>query len=252
MRYHCILIFLLFITGLFGQIKVQDETTKVFNVTVGESGNGTIALHNESDISLNIRVSQVDYIYNANNDTFYLEPGKYERSNATWIKYLPSMTILPGQTVKYPFSFSVPQKAELIGSYWSVLFIEQDYYFSIDSFDDIVFNPRYAVQIIHNIVGTGVTSLSFIDTAFEFDNAILFLSNTGTKWIDANIKIDIYDSTAKIISSYTTTGNMIYPGLERQFGLRLVPLLPSEYYAVIVVDCGNNQIFGHQVNFKIR
>ena len=251
MKFLSLLVFLLVVANLYTQIAVQGESTKIFDVAIGESGSGVIELYNQSQIPINIKITQVDYLYNSNKEVFYLEAGKYERSNASWLRYAPSMSIMPNQTIRYPFSFVVPRVSTLNGSYWSVLLVEQDYFFSMESVQDVVFTTRFAIQIVHNIKNTGNVNLSFLETVFEESGAIIFVRNTGTRWFEASLKLDIYDTSAQLVRSQQAR-NSIYPGLERQFEITFNPLPPGEYYAVIILDCGNNQIFGHQANFRIR
>jgi hypothetical protein len=252
MKFKILCIFVLCICSLWSRIIVQDDLTKVYNVSVGESGNGTIQLHNPTDTSINIRVSSADYLYNANNETFFLEPGKYVRSNADWIRFPQTLTVRPFQTATLPFTYYVPNDRELYGSYWSVLFIEQEADFFIDEVDDLVLNLRYSVQIVHNIIGTGRVDLSFQDVRFNRDNLTIAIKNTGSNWFESNIKVDIYDERAFLIGSYLKPRVRIYPDLDLQVTIPFTPLFGNEYYAVIVVDCGNNQIFGHQVSFHMR
>jgi hypothetical protein len=132
------------------------------------------------------------------------------------------------------------------------LFIEQEADFFIDEVDDLVLNLRYSVQIVHNISGTGRVDLSFQEVRFNRDNITLAIKNTGSNWFESNIKVDIYDERAFLIGSYLHQRVRIYPDLDLKVTIPIAPLIGNEYYAVIVVDCGNNQIFGHQVSFHMR
>jgi hypothetical protein len=248
-----ILLLVIFCTGtLLAQIVVQDELTKVYNVRIGESGSGTISLFNSSNEPISIKVSQADYLYNARNETFFLDPGKYLRSNANWIRFPNNLIVPANQSQTLQFGYQVPSQTDLIGSYWSVLFLEQETDFIYEDEDDLILNLRYSIQIVHNIVGTGIVDIAFLDTTFERNNASIILKNTGTNWVEFSIKIDIFDERAFFIGSFSTINNRLYPDLERNFTIPYTTLASAQYYAIIIVDCGNEQTFGHQASFRIR
>jgi hypothetical protein len=79
----------------------------------------------------------------------------------------------------------------------------------------------------------------------------MILQNTGTVLINAVIRIDIFNNQTELVGRYTFEENRVYPELERRFRFPIQALNRGYYYAIIVVDCGNNRIFGHQVEFRI-
>ena len=252
-RYHLLLwVLLLMLSCLHSGVVVQDELTKVFKSARGQTLNGTINLHNPLDQVINIRISQADFVYNALDQNFYIEPGKYERSNADWILVQSLHTIQPRQNLLVPFTIRVPNQRNLSGSYWSVLFVEEDTPFFAPDFEDVMLNFRYAIQIVNNISNTGRVDLAFRETSFTNDTVSIVLHNTGTLWFEAVISVDIFDANATLVGRYTFNRNRVYPELARRFTFPIQPLNRGDYYAIIVVDCGNNLIFGHQVSFTIR
>jgi len=236
---------------LSAQIVVQDELTKVHNVSIGEASSGSIMLFNPNDRNVVVKVSQADYTYNAQNEAHYVEPGKFDRSNAGWIKYPRTITIPPDETARLFYNYQVPTDKDLTGTYWSVLLIEEETPYRAQGVDDLFLNLRYSVQIVHNIRDTGNIDLFFLDTDIRKDYVSLILKNTGSLRIDFSVKVDIYDERAIFVGSFVSVKNSIYPDLERQITVPITPLLASQYYAVVIVDCGNNQVFGHQVSFII-
>jgi hypothetical protein len=237
---------------LLCEIIIQDEMTKIFNVTKGESGNGYISVYNQSLQNTSIKITQADYTYNEQGESFFLEPGKFYRSNSTWIKAPSTLMIPAGRSVQIPFTFSTPNNNTLIGSYWSILLIEEEHNYADFVPADFYINYRYSIQIIHNIKGTGNIDIEFGDLNFMEDFIALTLKNTGSLWVEANVKIDIYDENTAFIGSYTSEGERIYPDLSQRIVIPYKPLNKGSYYAVIVTDCGNNRIFGNQTTFLIR
>jgi hypothetical protein len=198
-----------------------------------------------------VRVSQADFTYNANEENFFLEPGKYHRSNADWIRFTRVHTIPANQSLFIPFSITVPNQRQLEGSYWSVFVIEEDIEL-IPRPDELMVALRYVIQIINTIDNTGKLDLAFKDVVFSHDSLSMILQNTGTVLINAVVRIDIFDANTDLVARYTFDGNRVYPELERRFRFSIQELRRGNYYAIIIVDCGDNRMFGHQATFTVR
>jgi hypothetical protein len=236
---------------LDASLVLQDNVQKVFDTSFGETVSGSVQLYNPTHRPLNVRISQADFVYNERDERFFIEPGKYARSNANWIRYTGLHTIPPFETYNFTFSVSVPNQRELVGSYWSILFIEEDIHL-FDTHNDIVFQMRFAVLVINNIRNTGDIDFNFNDIVFTNDSVSLILHNTGSLWFETTIKIDIFNDNAQLIGRYSFEGNSILPGLGRVFNFPIQTMISGNYHAVIVAEVGDNQIFGHQVSFTIR
>ena len=249
--FSCSIILIIFHL-LLSDIIIQDEMTKIFNVSRGENGSGYITVYNQSLQNTSVKITPADYTYNAKNEGFFLEPGKFYRSNSNWIKAPNSMMIPAGRSVQIPFTFSVPNRNDVIGSYWSVLLIEEELNYNDIEPADFYINYRYSIQIVHNIKGTGEIDVEFLDFNYMDDYMSITLKNTGSLWLETNLKIDIYDEVTNFLGSYTSEGDRVYPDLEQRIVIPCKQLKAGSYYAVIVADCGNNRIFGHQTTFWIR
>ena len=244
-------IFILFF-NIFASISIQDRLTNIFDVSIGEVINSSINIHNGSNEHVNIRITRADFIKNANDEIFYLEPGRYVRSNANWIRVPQVISIRPDQSVSLPYSIHVPNDNKLYGSYWSIIIIEEE-----PNRNDIVghalsISVRYIIQIITNIYGTGTLDLRFRELTFSNDYVSFIITNTGSLWFDTNVKIDIVDDRAEFIGSFTSKGNRVFPELETSVRIPVNLESNQVYHAIIIADCGNNNIFGHQVTFSIE
>ena len=87
LRYFVQAVLLFGVNSLCSSFIVQDALTKVYNVVPGEVVTGSVSIFNPTDKVINVNVSQADYTYNAQGESFFLEAGKYVRSNANWIRY---------------------------------------------------------------------------------------------------------------------------------------------------------------------
>ena len=110
---------------------------------------------------------------------------------------------------------------------------------------------RFAIQIINNVSGTGLVDLAFQEITFHQNDLQLNLKNTGTLWFESTLKVDIFNDSAELVNSYLVEKMRIYPGLDRRITVPLQNLNSSNYYAIIIVDCGDNNIFGNQTSFTI-
>jgi len=236
---------------LHSSFVVQDELVKVFTSPIGATMTGTVHLFNPQPNPIRIRVYQADFTYNANDEHFYVEPGKYHRSNAEWIRFTSHHTIPANQNLHVPFTIGIPNQRNLVGTYWSVLFFEEDIDI-IPRADEWTVSLRYAIQIVNTIENTGSIDLTFRDVSFTRDSMSLVIHNTGTLLIDAVFRVDIFDTRTELVARYTFERNRVYPELERRFSFPIQHLMRGNYYAVIVVDCGENRIFGHQVTFMVN
>ena len=246
------LLFWLFsVCSLFASFFVQDEWTKVFDVSPGDTVNQAVQLYNPSDRVVNVRVYQSDYITNDSGEDVYLPAGSYHRSNADWIRVQSSIRLQPNQTFPLPFLINVPTDRDLKGSYWSDLLIEE--VIETTDFDPeiIAINLRYAIQIICNVVNTEQIQLAFENIHYGVDEVSLSLRNTGNSWFQASIKMDVYDDRAELVGSFLSERNRVYPSAVKRVHIPVRLSRFTNYYAIIVADCGNGNIFGHQVSFII-
>ena len=241
-----------FAVSLYGNFVIRDEFTKVYDLNYGETALGSVSLYNPTDTIIQIKVSGADYAHTKNEEDYFLEPGKYTRSNANWINFSEFISIRPKENATYPFTIVAPNQRNLVGSYWSVLFFEEVKSLSFSSNEDIAIDYRYCIQIITNLKNTGIIDMSFVEANFLENNIILTLKNTGTLWFDATIKIDIFNQNAEFIYTKSSERHRIYPELEREYKIPIDQLKPAEYYAIIMVDGGNERVFGHQISFAVR
>ena len=249
-------------------VVVQGELTKVFNLAHGETATEYINIHNPENKQLQVKITQADYLYNAADENWYLEAGKFNRSNANWISVSQNISLNVYESISLPVHISIPNDNKLIGSYWSVIFIENSEPPSTEHLEqqteNILFAYRYAIQIVSNIKETGTIDIGFKNFAVgtinqTTQNIVYFdLKNNGTQWINASLKIDIFDNNTNFIGTFYANNQRVYPGLEKRISIPLIPLkstdkgVPVTYYAILVADCGNNKIFGHQFSFSIK
>ena len=245
-------IILLLVSSLHGSFVIRDEFTKVYDVAFGETIRSSINIYNPTDEIVQIKVYQADYAHTQKGDDYFLEPGKYNRSNANWVNYSEFIQIRPNENADFNFSITAPIQRDLGGTYWSVLFFEEVTSLSPIKTEEITIDYRYCIQLITNLKNTGTIDMSFVDVTYIDNSVMLSLKNIGSLWFEATIKIDIFNQNAELINSKISERHRIYPELEKQYKILIDNLNPTNYYAIIMVDCGETKVFGHQISFSVR
>ena len=238
------------ILSLNSTVIVQDSWVKIFDVTRGQTVNSSISLFNPTERVVNGRLYQADFITNARGDDLYLIPNTYYRSNAEWIRFQNTFTLQPNQVFTFPFSFHVPNRNDLSGSYWSILFVEESVDMSQIYPENIIINTRSAIEIITNIIGSDNINMVFEDFHYSVNTISLTLRNIGDTYFNASVKIDIYSDKAEFIGSFVSERNRVYPNFAKRVHIPVSLFRYNSYHAIIVADAGNGNVIGHQVSFS--
>jgi len=250
MKKCLLLLFIYFLASfLRADLIVQDELIKVYQLAFDETVTGSIRLHNSSYDPIRIIVSQADFSSLGKDEYAYTEPGKNTRSNAQWISCSNFFMIAPRTTEQYQFTIHAPKRNDLQGSYWSILFLEEEATKDLTNISSIEVSYRYEFHIISSIINTGEPIVRMESVEKKTDHVSIGLENTGSLWIDSTATIDIYNATARFMGSYIDDSVRIYPGFSKTLRINIPEFPPDEYYAIITINCGNNYIYGHQLSF---
>jgi hypothetical protein len=246
-------------------VSIMGPLTHELEVEPGRSYEGTIEVHNPGKSAQEVKAYQTDYFFYADGKVLYGDPGGLPRSNARWMAVVPpQMVIPPGENATIRYSIQVPSDATLKGSYWSVIMIEPLPEGSIES---IASDPaqvtvgiqqviRYAVQVITSVGSTGSRQLRFNQIRLAADKEkrllVVDLENSGERWLRANLWIELYDSKGSYVGKFDGGGHRLFPGTTARFTVELVGIQSSTYKAVIVADCGGDDVFGANVNLVLK
>ncbi len=248
-----------------GSVIVTGGLTYEFEAAAGGSLEGTIACSNPDDKPQEIKAYQTDYFFYADGTVLYGDPGKLPRSNARWISISPHQALIPPkESLSIHFSIQVPGDESMKGTYWSVIMIEPVEPGSVESTGggpgDIGMGlrqvMRYAVQVVTHVGVSSTRQLKFpqIKLAAENEKKILVVDveNTGERWLRGTAWVELYDSKGKYTGKFEGGKQRMYPGTTARFKMDLVGILSDSYKALIVVDCGGNDVFGARVNLVLK
>jgi hypothetical protein len=247
-------------------IIVTGSLTHEYEVAPGGSYEGSIDVLNQGNGAQEVKAYQTDYSFSADGKVLYGDPGILPRSNARWIVVSPrQFTIPPNEIVTVRFTVQVPNDAGMKGTYWSVVMVEP---VSPGSPESSASGPkkdtgvgisqvlRYAVQIVTHIGASGSRQLKFsqLQLAAEKDTRVLLVDvqNTGERWLRGTMWVDLYDSGGKHLAKIDGGRQRMYPGTSVRFSVDLVGVQPATYKALIVVDCGGDDVFGANVNLVLK
>ncbi len=264
----------------FAAVSVIGELTREESVQPGEKFEGTIKLRNTGETTCQVEVCQKDYSFHADGSNLYGDPGSAARSNASWLTVSPKrLTIPPKEDALVHYSGQVPQVTELasissgleildgsdlIGTYWSMVMIEPVPEAvagtAEDETGDVKFGiqtkVRYGIQIVTNIGDTGTPKIKFLDkklvnregkTILQLD-----IENTGERWLSPEVWVELYDSGGVQVGRFEGGKKRIYPTCSVRHKVDLTGVPKGRYNALVVVDNGDQYVFGARYDLGIE
>jgi hypothetical protein len=245
-------------------VVVMGPLVQEHSLQPGGEAAGSFEIYNPEDKPQEVKIYQTDHFPHADGGIEYGEPGRLPRSNARWISYTPQRLVLPPrEKVRVDYKVRAPGQASLRGTYWSVLMVEG---VPESSQESVLGSPgqpqvairqvlRYAIQIISN-VGTGATralKFSSIRLLQETDKRVLAveMENTGEQMLNGRLWTELYDSGGRLVTRLEGEPKRTYPGANARFTVDLVGLQDLTYKALVVVDCGGDDVFGASVKLVL-
>ena len=226
----------------------------------GELYSGTITIRNAEPDTMTARLYQKDYLFYSNGSNVYGDPGVDERSNASWVTLSANYIEVPGRgSVEVGYTVSVPAGDSLRGSYWSLVMIEelpekgagstQEYLLPQRS--SVTQVLRYGVQIVTHIGGTGERVVAFTDrNLIQADDGtrtlMIDVENTGERSMRPNLWVELHDSSGSRLGRFESAKRRLYPGTSVRFAVDLTAAPSGSYQALVVVDNGDEHVFGAQ------
>lgn len=253
-------IFFLCASPLLGGILVLGDLKYEYNTSPGDSVKGSIEVVNQEEgEEQQVRIYQTDYSYQADGKKSYGEPGKMARSNTSWIEISPRQFVLsPGERMSVNFVVRVPVIIQ-DGTYWSMIMVEPVSEINPDESENgfqLLTVFRYAIQMITNIGNSSRPSLTFNNTQLIRNEAGRILQvdieNDGNQIARPEIWVEFYDTQGQFKGKFLGKKGKLFPGTSIRSEMDVTDLAPGEYKAMIVADCGGDDIFGMNVNLKVE
>ena len=246
----------------------------------GAKFEGTIKLQNTGETTCQVNVYQTDYLFYADGSNLYGEPGSAPRSNAEWFTISPKrLTIPPGEAALVHYSGQVPEIRELasisddlqlmesvnlVGTYWSMVMVEPVPETDLEAVEGeagkvtfgIQTKVRYGIQIITNIGDTGVRNIKFLDKRLaNRDGQItlqLEIENIGERWLSPTVWVELYDDGGIQVGRFEGGKKRIYPDCSVSHEVDLIGVPKGSYKALVVLDNGDEYVFGAKYDLGIE
>ncbi len=240
-------------------IIVVNGLTHEFQVIPGQDYKGAIEVQNASDESKSVKIYQTDYWFSYTGESKHGEPGTMERSNADWIKTNSSfVTLQPNETYMISFEIKVPQANNLNGTYWSVIMVE-----GVENPDPeagktgFTINTvvRYAIQVVTDFANSGNANLEFLRLGLASEEGIPILEvdieNSGDRLLKPGLSVELFNEKGDSQGVIRIDRRRIYPGTSIRANIRFEGIKPGHYSGVLIADCGDDYVFGTQLNLEL-
>ncbi|MCT4622169.1 MAG: hypothetical protein N4A46_01005 [Schleiferiaceae bacterium] len=241
------------------EFEVMNGLSHSYNSQPGSEHSGAIKVRNLTENEVIIKVSKKDYIFNYKGESYY-EDSSDVKTNKEWIEVIATNITLPAKAeYEIPYTVKVPELDTLIGSYWSAFLIEP-----VGQLNDedpevgvgIQTVIRYAVQIINEFEERGVAELEYLNVGMDTKDSTqiinVFIGNNGDFMVRPTVGIDIYNNeTGESHEFKYEGGKRIYPSTSVSYSLPIKGLVEGSYTAVLIADCGDDDVFGMNVEFEV-
>ena len=247
------------------QITVRGQLAHDMDVAPGQTVTGVVLVDNETNAVQQARVYLRDYLFHADGTNDYGEPGTTPRSNADWVAFSPeNLTVPPGSSVEVSYSISVPDSVSP-GSYWSMMMVEAVDPSSAESTTgdaeeegQVGFRQvtRYGVQLaVHfragaerNVTFEGIQLLADEEGHTWFQADVL---NTGLLMMRPDVYMRVFAADGTEYGPFEGVQYRLYPGTGVRQRIDLSGLDPGTYQALLIVDNGDEAVFGGQYELTL-
>lgn len=264
-KFLFIFLFLLITDTCIAGVSVTGKLTREKTAAPGETYEGILVLKNTGDSPSQVKIYQTDYHFSADGTNVYADPGTLARSNGKWMTFTPNLlTISPEDTASVYYTIKVPKDPDLKGTYWSMLMVEPTNISGPQTLKDkegeaemgIQVVIRYGVQIVTDIGESGTRDIQFVDKKVVRTDSgrvlQLDIKNTGQRRLKPSLWAELYNTEGKKTGRFESEEKIIYPGCSVRHSLDLTDIPEGEYKALIIVDNGDENLFGAQYSLNIE
>jgi hypothetical protein len=252
---------LLWASSSHAGISPESATTEVRTATPGTTYRGTVLVRNSGKKPVDVKLYRTDYAFSADGHSNFATPGQLPRSNAPWLRLArEQIRLAPGERGSVDYEVSVPNDAQLTGTYWSAVMIEQLGGVEQDAapgekvqLRQVV---RYAIQVITEIGETGTSAIAFsnahLSNAGGKRELAIDLENTGERWLQAQVWLELHDANGHLTGKFAGQRLRTFPATSVRNRIDLSAVPPGKYVALLIADAGRNDLFGTQLDLDVR
>jgi len=251
------IVFLSFTTC--GQVSVS-ELSEEWVVKPGQIYRGGIEIVNVGEEPSPVEIYQTDYLFNCDGQKEYGSPGELPHSNADWVVFEPAFlrfTIPANSSITVPYTITVPDDLELVGTYWSMVHVLLPVTEAPIASKGVVIRQRfeYGIQIVTDIGDTGVRNIGIIGSKLvETDEGYSLqvdIENTGEWWVRPEAWAELYDENGAVVGRFESPRKRIYPGCSVRHQFPLAGIQSGKYKALVIFDNGDEYVWGAQYDLEL-
>jgi hypothetical protein len=218
----------------------------------GETKQVKVTLINEKEHVEKVEFHLCDYACTSEGLHFFEEPGKMERSNASWISLSQEqVTLEPKSQLDFFYKIEAPNNPSLIGSFWSVLLIEPQQAIQKLTEKENGFTMDVKIRYVHHIVTNlknGNAKLKITNKEFKIMDNKQFLKisvlNTGDLFINPKLTLKLYDDQGKLKNTLEGQTERLYPGNSQSYLVATDGVESGKFTGFLLLDNGDNNFFG--------
>jgi hypothetical protein len=246
---------------LEGGITVNGELTHEKTAEPGTVYTGVIVFENDGDQIEEVKIIQTDYLFYCDGSNRFGDPGSVPRSNAAWIEYSPKRVILPPhEETVVNYTVRIPQGDTLSGTYWSLIIVEPIPRTSPESSRKeptvgLTTVLRYAIQMVTHVGNDASKELKFLGAKlYKDENRTLQIDieNTGERLLRPSVWVELFDENGVSHGKFEGKQRRIFPTTSIRQKIDVSSVEEGTYKALVVADCGDEDIFGIQYTIKIE
>ncbi len=225
----------------------------------GSKHNGEIVIKNLSKSPARVLFYKTDLMHNCNGETRFEPINAHERTSSSWVEISNNELIIgPEGEVTATYSVTVPSEGNFIGSYWSCIMVEEAE--APDTSEKkkgirVRSLIRYAVQIAGTFAEGQEKNLDLLDPKVDTtDNGVALMvnvQNTGNTLMKPIMVLELYDDAGSLVKRIEVTTQKVYPGMCKKFEITLEGVPQGKYAGVLVADCGENDLYGLNLNVDL-
>ena len=251
---RCLLVFVLAVRCLDAQaaIALVGPTVHQNRVGSGETFEGVIRIQNSDTNAASVRVYVSDYRTGTNGTSLFAEPGSFPRSNGKWYALSADSVEIPAKgTREVNYRGLVPQEGLPSGSYWSLVFVEEQAPIPPLVTNSTLKRPQAAIRtvvrfatIILNEVGTETDlSLKVMERKLIATNSLralsLLIENRGNRMTVPVPTLEVLNPQGETLRKVDLNPTRIFPGSSVRLNFDLAEVPDGKFTGIVMLDTGD-------------
>jgi hypothetical protein len=238
--------------GASGAIALIGSTVHSHGTSPGDSFDGLIRIQNSDTNPATVRVYSSDYRTGTNGSSFFADPGVLPRSNGKWYALSAESIDIPAKSTReIAYRGVVPDDAQLKGSYWSLVFVEEQAPIPPINTNSSLKLPsasiravvRFATIILNEIGELEPPTLKVIERKVVQEAAQRFLSllieNRGRSMTVPVPSLEVLDDQGSTVRKVDLNPSRIFPGSLVRLSFDLSEVTDGRYTGIVILDTGD-------------